>query len=162
MKKLFLLLAFSLLLSCGGKQESGSTETANNTETVQKEEEKKEEKKAGVLVEELPYKLEMRKPDGLGNVYIDMTFENKSEFPVVSLQIEALLKDVNEKTYFISTATVMPGETSPKFESFGPKSELESDFEPLKLSYSYMKNEKKFNVEYDIKLNKYYEYEVQE
>jgi hypothetical protein len=67
-----------------------------------------------------------------------------------------LLKDKNEKAYLSNHDTVLPGETSPKFDTFGPKSLNTSDIEILKYDITVAnKDGSKTSFEYDNKLKQY-------
>ena len=147
--KFFIVTMMLLTISCGTKQEPQKTDDKQVTE----------EKKASVIVpkEELPFEFEMKKPDSAGNVYMDLTFKNNSKYPITYFNATVLLKDKNETTGFYTNNTVMPGETSPKIESFGPKTEKAEDYEIIKLEYTLQADDEEITVSYDYKLNVYEE-----
>ena len=146
----FIVTMMLLTISCGTKQEPQKTDDKQVTE----------EKKVSVTVpkEELPFEFEMKKPDSAGNVYMDLTFKNNSKYPITYFNATVLLKDKNETTGFYTNNTVMPGETSSKIESFGPKTEKTEDHEVVKLEYTVQADNEEVTVEYNVKLNKYEEY----
>lgn len=74
--------------------------------------------------------------DSIGTVYANITYENNTDKTIVGVEYEVLLKDTNEKVYYVSYDTVLPGETSPIFEGFGPQSGKLEDIEILKLCVS--------------------------
>lgn len=115
-----------------------------------------EEKQPPVRVEQLPVSITVRQPDSLGNVYMDATYTNLSTATVVSFQAVVLLKNVNEKAYLSCYDTVLPGQTSPKFDTYGPKTLLSSDIEFLKYTINVLNSDgSKTRIEYDNKLRRY-------
>jgi hypothetical protein len=67
-----------------------------------------------------------------------------------------LLKDSNKTTYLSDYDTILPGETSPKFNSFGPKSMKMDDIQILKYEITIAKEDgSKTHLEYDNKLKQY-------
>lgn len=172
MKKLFALLLSALLLlsACGEtvKDPTPDVEKKGTEKVEEKTEEPKEDKeedKLIVKVEELPYTFKIdEKPDSAGAVYVNFEFENKSKYPVVSFNLTINNKDVNEKSYAGIFDTVMPGEKSAKFETFGPKTSKKEDMEVLKLEYKVKdtENKKEYMFEYDYKLKEYEVYDVSE
>jgi hypothetical protein len=112
--------------------------------------------KQAVTIEDLPLDITIQKPDSIGNVYMTAKYKNNSTKNIVGFQISVLLKDKNEKVYLSNYDTVLPGETSPNFETFGPKSQSKSDIEFLKYSITIANNDgSKTNITYDPKLNTY-------
>lgn len=106
-----------------------------------------------VTVEELPYKIVEQAPDSIGVIYGKATFTNNSKHPIKMFVLEGVLPSTNEPTSFISSDTVMPGETSSNFESFYEKNT------PInKISYTYLKGGQEVYVDYDVKLNSYDKY----
>ncbi|NLJ98257.1 MAG: hypothetical protein GX320_03190, partial [Tissierellia bacterium] len=62
--------------------------------------------------------------------------------------------DQNDTTYLSTYDTVMPGETSPKFESFGPETQDPDDYEILTLEITARTEDgNDLYIEYDFKLN---------
>jgi len=117
---------------------------------------KKGQKQPPVTMEQFPVNITIKQPDSIGNVYIDATYTNNSNRNIVGFQMTVLIKDRNEKTYLSNYDTVLPGETSPKFESFGPKSLNTNDIEILKYKISIAnKDGSKTYLEYDNKLKQY-------
>lgn len=127
-------------------------ETDAEEEIEQEEQEKTEE--LPIKFEEIKPEIKILEPDSIGNLYMEATYTNNSDYPIVGYDMTVLLKDSNEKTYLTNYDTVMPGETSPKFESFGPKTQDPNDYEILKLEVT-AKTEtgNKLYIEYDFNLN---------
>ena len=92
-------------------------------------------------------------PDSIGTVYMEATYTNNSKYPITSYTAKVLLKDTNDTTYLSSFDTVMPGETSPKFETFGPDSRDPNDVEVLTLEVIARTEEgNNLYIDYDFKL----------
>lgn len=108
-----------------------------------------------ITVDQLSYEITILEPDSIGNRYMEATFTNNSEYPVTGYTLTILLKDEEEKTYLSTYDTVLPGETSPKFETFAPESGKEEDMEILKFEITGVDGEEDFWIDYDVKLNKY-------
>jgi hypothetical protein len=112
-----------------------------------------------ISMEQLPMTITIRKLTRVGrvdNVYIDATYTNNSHRTIVSFSATVLLKDDNEKHNLFSNDTVLPGETSPKFSTLGPKSLNASDMEILKYRISIINEDgSKTSFEYDNKLKQY-------
>lgn len=66
-------------------------------------------------------------PDSAGNVHMTACYSNNSSVIIKDISIKVLFKDSNDTAYLSCSDTVLPGETSPNFESFGPKSLLKDD-----------------------------------
>lgn len=106
-----------------------------------------------IFLDDLPIAISIRKPDSIGTIYMDATYNNKSEYPIVAYSMTILLKDKNEKVRLSNFDTVLPGETSPTFDTFGPNTKNINDIEKLKLSITAMtENNKKLYIDYDFKL----------
>jgi hypothetical protein len=109
-----------------------------------------------VTVEQFPMNITIRRPDSIGTVYMDATYTNNSNRNVVGFQVTILIKDRNEKTYLSTHDTVLPGQTSPKFNSFGPKSLNMNDVEILKYQITIANQDgSKTYINYDNKLKQY-------
>ncbi len=109
-----------------------------------------------VSIEQLPMNINIRKLTRTGTVYMDATYTNNSDRTIVSFSAAVLLKDDNEKHNLSSNDTVLPGETSPKFSTFGPKSLNTRDMEILKYRISVINEDgSKTSFEYDNKLKQY-------
>lgn len=92
-------------------------------------------------------------PNSIGTVYMEATYTNNSKYPITSYTAKVLLKDTNDTTYLSSFDTVMPGETSPKFETFGPDSQDPNDVEVLTLEVIARTEEgNNLYIDYDFKL----------
>ena len=120
MKKLLMaIIAGTLLLSlvgCGGNKTVDNNSENNVNAQVEGENEEKEQ--PPVTIEEVPMNLTILEPDSIGNRYMEATFTNNSKYAIKGFNVTVVLKDKNEKVYLSNYDTVMPGETSPKFETF--------------------------------------------
>ena len=104
--------------------------------------------------DEFAIDITIREPDSIGTVYMEATYTNNSQYPITGLSMTILLKDINEKTYLSNYDTVLPGETSPKFDSFGPETGDPNDYEILTLDVqARMPDGKTLSIEYDFKLD---------
>lgn len=93
-------------------------------------------------------------PDSIGNVYLKAAYTNNSSYPVTGYNLEILLKDKNETTYLMTYDTVLPGETSPYFEGFGPQTQDPNDYEIIGADvYAKLDGGKTLSIEYDFKLD---------
>lgn len=109
-----------------------------------------------VTVDQMPYEIELQEPDSIGNVYGSATVTNKSEMTVTGFSITMLLKDVNEKTYYSTYDTLLPGDTSSVFESSGPETGLVSDMEPLEIQIIVQGEDgTEYHIDYNVKTEKY-------
>lgn len=158
-KNLFAILILALILSVSltACAEESKSKPKDN---VKKVEEKKENpnSKVPVTIDKLPFNIELdSEPDSAGAVYAHVTFVNNSDYPVVDYELTVNVKDQNRKNFYATYDTVMPGETSPIFESFGPKTSNKDDIEYLTLEYQLKdtKSGKKINIKYDYKLDEY-------
>lgn len=85
---------------------------------------------------------------------METTFANNSQYPITGYDLKILIKDKNETTYLTTYETVMPGETSPKFDGFGPQTQDPNDYEIIGLTvYAKKDNGKTLAIEYDFKLD---------
>ena len=102
-----------------------------------------------VMPDQLPYNLVLEEPDSIGNVYGDMTFVNNSNYPITSFEVTVLDNTTNEKHYYSCYETVLPGETSPIFNTFAS-----NDMTTLTIEYSIYDKETMLTCyyEYDLKL----------
>ncbi|MBS4536805.1 hypothetical protein GOQ29_14385 [Clostridium sp. D2Q-14] len=133
-------------------EDESKTESQTKENKTQKETEEKEEE-IPIHPDELEADITIRKPDSIGTVYMDATYTNNSEYPIVAYELNVLLKDKNEKVSLSNFDTVMPGETSPKFDSFGPETQDPNDYELLGLEVTAKKEDgTKLYIEYDFKL----------
>lgn len=132
----------------------GGTEDVNNETTLF--DKTSDEKNPIVTIDKLPYDITIQKPDGTGKVHLECTYTNNSSYPIKSFELALGLKDKNEKVYLSSSDTVMPGETSLKFNSYGPQTENKDDIEILSYQFIVVKNDgKEMLIKYDAKLDKY-------
>lgn len=103
--------------------------------------------------DDIPVTISILEPNSIGTIYMEATYTNNSEYPITGYSLTVLLKDKNEKTYLSTHDTVMPGETSPKFDSFGPATGKDEDYEILTLDLTARTEEgNKLYIEYDFKL----------
>lgn len=130
-------------------EDTGDTDTqpTGNVESKKKEQ--------SITVDQVPYEIEIREPDSIGNVYMDATYTNNTDYPITGMEMKVLLKDKNEVVYLSNYDTVMPGETSPTFDTFGPSTQNPDDCEVLNINISADVDGKTLLVEYDTKLKKY-------
>lgn len=140
------------------------TTNDNNIESEQEEQEEPEEEKEEVPInlEDIKPEITILEPDSIGTVYMEATYTNNSDYPIVGYSLEVLLKDKNEKAYLVNYDTVLPGETSPKFEGFGPETRKPEDYEILKLEVTAKTEEGKLYIEYDMKLGEATWFEAEE
>lgn len=174
MKKLLMaIITGTLLLSlvaCGeDKKVDDNSKNNANAQVEERKEEKKEEKKdekkdekkeekeqPPVTIEELPMNVTMLEPDSIGNRYMEATFTNNSKYVIKGFNVTVLLKDKNEKTYLTNYDTIMPGETSPKFETFAPATGNSEDMEYLSYDITVVdENGEEIYLTYDAKLKTY-------
>ena len=116
------------------------------------------EKDAGIpiKVEDISYDIKILEPNIIGTRYMEATYTNNSKYPITSVRMTVLLKDKNEKTYLTNHDTVLPGETSPIFDTFAPPSGRYEDIEILEIAIRAVgENGKTMVIEYDTKLKKY-------
>lgn len=116
----------------------------------------KPEAESPVRISDLIFDITILPPNSIGTVYLESTYTNNSNYAITYLSLDVLLKDENDTTYLTCVDTVLPGEKSTKFNSFGPKTQLKSDFEFLKCDITIVDNngDKTF-ITYDYKLNTY-------
>lgn len=133
--------------------------TDEKTKEATKEEQKDEGQQKDVppvTLEEIPYNITMLEPNSIGARYMEMTYTNNSKVPIKGINMTVLLKDINEKTYLSNYDTIMPGETSPVFESFAPKSGDQKDIEILKIEITTVNDDgSNTYIDYDAKLKTY-------
>ncbi|HSH36253.1 MULTISPECIES: hypothetical protein [Schnuerera] len=163
MKKIilmFILIISITLVGCNSGKIEERPET-NTKENVNDEiEEDKSEEIEDVAAEEIPIHpddimldITILEPDSIGNVYMEATFTNNSKYPITGYSAKVLLKDKNDTTYLSTYDTVMPGETSPKFESFGPETQESDDYEILTLEVTARTEDgNNLYIDYDFKL----------
>ncbi len=113
-------------------------------------------KNSPVLISDIVLNYEILPPDSIGSVYVNAKYTNNSKYAITKVNYKIWLKDIDKTVYLSSVDTVTPGETSPKFDTFGPKSLKSNDMEFLKCSFSVIdENGKKSYIDYDYKLKKY-------
>ncbi|WP_346869712.1 hypothetical protein [Clostridium sp. UBA5119] len=157
MKK-FLSILLSGLVVLGLVGCSSSTASKSDNPPVEVKEEAKEPKKElpPVTIEELPMNLKILEPDSIGERYMEATFTNNSKYAIKGFNVTILLKGKNEKTFISSYDTVMPGETSPKFESLAPETGKAEDIEYLTYDITVVDDKgTEIYLSYDVKLKKY-------
>lgn len=162
---IILVLTLTVTLTGCGNQNDGE-EVANKEVSEDSSEDGDEEKEVEkedslIKVEDLPYEITILEPDSIGSRYMEATFTNNSDFTVTGYSLTILLKEENEKTYLSTFDTVLPGETSSKFETFAPESGKEEDMEVLEYEISIQDEDgNEYYVDYDVKLDKYEIFEV--
>lgn len=171
MKKriLYTFLALSLILTGCSTGEVQGDDPVEATEVSQEQpaepqpsdsgvpEESEQEEEIPIHPDEIPWDITILNPDSSGYVYMEATFTNSTDYPITRYHMKVHLKDKNDTTYLTSHNTVMPGETSPKFDSFGPETLDPNDYEVLTLDISaLMDNGDELDIEYDFKLGQAY------
>lgn len=162
-KFLFWLMFFSLfivltLFAVGCVETTSNSNGQTNGDTAVTE----IEEQVPIRFEDIKPEIKILEPDSIGTVYMEAIYTNNSHYPITGYDLTVLLKDKNETTYLTTFETVMPGETSPKFDSFGPETQDPNDYEIIGLAvYARKDDGKTLAIEYDIKLNEatWYEYE---
>lgn len=145
------LLIILTMTGCVSTAKSEGTEDNNKLTT-----EKSNKETPPVTIEELPLSVTMLEPDSIGNVYMEATFTNNSKYAIKGFDVTVLLKDKNEKTYLSSYDTVLSGETSPIFQSFGPDTKNPDDVEYLEYQITVVDEDgKEIYLTYDVKLKTY-------
>lgn len=153
-----IVIIFSLQISNMNKQKSTQViQQQPQKEQLAKTEIKEESKNEPPLkIEQLPLDIKFREPDSIGNVYMDATYTNNSDKNIVGYNATVLVKETNKTTYLMTYNTVLPGETSPKFNTTGPKSKEINDIQILKYEITIVnKDGTKTKIEYDNKLKQY-------
>lgn len=105
-------------------------------------------------------KLKVKKPDSLGNIYVEATVMNTTNFPLTYFEWTFKDRNSSEKHYLSTYDTIMPGEKSTKMETFGPESGNVDDMDPLTVKFKVrFDKETTLTVSYDYKLQEisYYE-----
>lgn len=125
-----------------------------NSSTVNSSEPKKEE--PIVKISEIDIRYTILPPNSIGTVWMEGTYTNNSKYAINAFSVTVLLKDTNEKVYLSCYDTVLPGETSPIFDTFGPATQSPDDVEFLECNLRVIDEtgDSKF-IDYDYKLNSY-------
>ena len=158
MKKIITtLLSLLIVLTMTGCASTAKSDGEENNDKPNVEEtHKKDEETPPVTIEELPLNVTILEPDSIGAVYMEATFTNNSKYVIKGFNVTVLLKDKNEKTYLGTYDTVLSGETSPIFESFGPDTRNADDVEYLEYQITVVdENGKEIYLTYDAKLKTY-------
>lgn len=133
-------------------QQNNINEEEVKDESSTKQEPNKEDE-VPIYPDEIAPTIKILEPNSIGVVYMEATYTNNSKYPITSYTAKVLLKDKNETTYLSTHDTVMPGEISPSFETFGPSTQKEEDYEILTLDVrARLDNGKTLAIEYDFKL----------
>ena len=158
MRKILIVLLSIALLFVAGCSNSGTIDTnldadKGNVAADNQTTEPEALEEVPIKTDEIAPKITILEPDSIGTVYMEATYTNNSEYPIVGYSLTVLLKDKNEKTYLSTHDTVMPGETSPNFSSFGPNTQNPDDYEMLKLEVTARTEEgNTLYIDYDFKL----------
>ncbi len=155
MKKSILILILIISMSLIGCS-SGKIEETPETIAEEKANDEVETKDEEIPInpEDIMPEITILEPDSIGTVYMEATYTNNSKYPITGYSADILLKDQNDTTYLSTYDTVMPGETSPKFESFGPETQDPDDYEILTLEITARTEDgNDLYIEYDFKLN---------
>lgn len=75
-------------------------------------------------------------PNSLGTVYMAAKYTNNTDTPIVGVSFKVHLKDSNKTTFLDNYDTVLPGETSPDFECFGPSTGNMEDAEIISCEFT--------------------------
>lgn len=109
-----------------------------------------------ITIDQVPVDIAILDPNSIGTVYMNAEYTNNTKYPITSISMKVLLKDTNKTTYLSNHDTVLPGETSPTFRSFGPSTLREEDYEILTIDVRARNtNGKTLLMEYDTKLKEY-------
>lgn len=156
MKKtlLTLILVLSLILVGCDSKTNEVPKKPSNDEAASTIDDTKEDDELPIHPDDVKPVITILEPNSIGEVYMEATYTNNSKHPITGYTATVLLKDTNETTYLGTHDTVMPGETSSKFDTFGPKTQNDDDYEILKLKIV-AKNEdgNDLYIDYDFKLN---------
>ncbi|HCY06551.1 MAG TPA: hypothetical protein DHS57_04605 [Erysipelotrichaceae bacterium] len=169
MKKILsILFVFILLIGCSSNNVIEDTAIEDDFEKTMQElqkeilEEYEKENSLDdsemVTIDQLPYEIVHMddKLDSSGAAYVHYVFHNNSKFPILRFELSGVLKDTNEKTYYVHYLTVMPNETSTQFDSFAPTSLNVDDIEIKSILYYYLdSNDRKIEVEYNVLKDEY-------
>lgn len=156
-KKLFVgaLVSTTALsfVACGTTDANTESESNTNTTTSQGATYNKNE--TVVKLEDFDLDITVLPANSIGTVYMEATYTNNSDKALTGFDMTVKLPN-GEKTYLVCYDTVLPGETSPKFECFGPESGNLEDCEILKYQFIITNDDgTKTYVEYDNKLKTY-------
>lgn len=109
-----------------------------------------------ITVDQVPYNINILKPNSIGTVWMEATYKNNTNYPVTNFSMKVLLKDTNTTRYLSNYDTVMPGETSPIFDTIGPSTQKLQDVEILTIDMRVeLPNNKYLRIDYDAKLKRY-------
>ena len=109
-----------------------------------------------VKISQLPLDLSTKVGDRFGTVYVHGKFKNNTNFPIVDYSTSIISKDKNLRSHLSTSKRVLPGETSPEFKAFGPKTNTLKDVELVKTTIRMdIGNGKHGRLIYDHKLNTY-------
>jgi hypothetical protein len=151
-----IVIILSLQTSSMNKQKSNPVIEQPKEEVAKSEIKENVNNEPPLKIEQLPLDIKFREPDSIGNVYMDATYTNNSNKNIVGYNTTVLIKDTNKTTYLMTYNTVLPGETSPKFNTIGPKTKNMDDVQILKYEITIANNDgTKTNIEYDNKLKQY-------
>lgn len=164
MKRLLVfLLTLTLILTVACKEktsdftsnsdtESGETGIAEGEQLTEKENEEQSQE-VPIHPDDIVPTITILEPDSIGNVYMEATYTNNSKYTITGYNMTVLLKDKNEKTYLSNYDTILQGETSPKFSTFGPNTQNHDDYEILTLEVIARTEEgNNLYIDYDFKL----------
>ena len=116
------------------------------------------ENETAVKLEDFDLDIKVLPADSIWTVYMEVTYTNNNDETLTGYKVTIKLPNV-EKTYLSCYDTVLPGETSPKFECFGPESGNFEECEILKYEFTVTNDDgSKTYVEYDNKLKTYSQY----
>lgn len=136
--------------------ESTTSKTSSSVSSSVSTPSKSAEKNIPVKISDLDINIDILPPNIIDTVYMEATYTNNSSYTIKSFSLAVLLKDKNDKTYLSCYDTVLPGDTSPKFDAFGPDTQLQSDIEFLECRLRIVdENGDDIFIDYDYKLDTY-------
>lgn len=140
-------------IACGTTD--AATEDKSNTSTTTSQGATNNKNETVVKLEDFDLDITVLPANSIGTVYMEATYTNNSDKALTGFNVTVKLPN-GEKTYLSCYDTVLPGETSPKFECFGPESGNLEDCEILNYEFT-VTNDDGSNtyVEYDTKLKTY-------
>ncbi len=101
----------------------------------------------------LPSNLRVLPPNFSGTIYMEGNMVNHTDYPILGYSLCCLDKKTGESHYLSTYDTVLPGEISPKIETFAPASGRLSDLQYQSVNVNFKTPYGKFYVAYDYRLH---------
>lgn len=101
----------------------------------------------------LPSNLKVLAPDLIGIIYMEGNMVNHTSYPILSYSLCCLDKRSGEHHYLSTYDTVLPGETSPKLQTFAPSSGRLADLQYQSVNVKFKTPYGAFYVDYDYRLD---------